>query len=132
VNGHIETPAAIADRPLPAQVVTDPTPQNEPSSLPSQPPKIEAAGDGKEVPKIRAVSYGKEPPKKRKRKPARIKNFYWRADSAGFELRRSRDDADVARLSGKRWDEMKAKHKGANLTAVVTEWAQWQIARKGM
>jgi hypothetical protein len=68
--------------------------------------------------------------KKRNNKPPALKAYYWRNDSAGFELRRSRDDDYVARLSGREWQKMKRNFKGRALTAEVRKWSNQKIAKK--
>jgi hypothetical protein len=69
-------------------------------------------------------------PKGKKRKPPKPPGYYWKNDAAGFQLRRSKDDDYVGRLSGQKWDEMKRHFKGAALTSEINKWANGKIEKK--
>src|SRR5262245_18773035 len=57
----------------------------------------------------------RKPAKKRQKKPYRPRGYYWRSDSAGWELRRSKDDGYIARMSGRKWQELRRQFNGPGL-----------------
>jgi hypothetical protein len=63
-------------------------------------------------------------PKKRKKYPWHPRGVYWRWDAGGLQLRRSRDDEYLGRMSGEEWAEMRCQFKGEALKRALRKWIE--------